>query len=262
MTSRTLAAAIAALTLSVTPALAAPAQEGAISASTPEFKWDGGPMHGAAATAEMADAIPCDAPSYCEDTLINVETPGTANFKIEGTGAHPNVDVDLYVYQSDPSGAASKEVGASTSPGAGEAVATKVSKPGHYLLRVKAAVAVNVSYTGVATLKVAAAPAPPAVAAPAAPAAKPAVKFGRLKAASKKATLPVTVSGSGLSNVVVHLLKGSKRVATAKVASLPVGTTKVTFKLKRKLARGGYKLKLSGKASDGSTHVATGKAKV
>jgi hypothetical protein len=93
------------------------------------------------------------------------------------------------------------------------------------------------------------------------PAVKPAVKFNSLKGKKKKATLALTVSGSGISNAKVTVLKGKKRVATGKAAFLAVGKGKVAFKLKKKLRKGKYTIKLTGKAADGSAVKAAAKVK-
>jgi hypothetical protein len=93
------------------------------------------------------------------------------------------------------------------------------------------------------------------------PAVPPVVKFGALKGKGKKATLVVKVAGSGVSNAAVTLLKGKKKIAAGKAAFLKVGSGKITFKLKKKLAKGTYKVKLTGKAGDGSAVSATGSVK-
>ena len=100
---------------------------------------------------------------------------------------------------------------------------------------------------------------PPAVPAPV---AKAAVKFGKLKASGKKATLSLTVSNAAINDATITLSKGSKRVATAKLATLAVGRGKVVIKLKKKLAKGTYKIKLTGTPSYGGKFTAKGKAKV
>ena len=93
------------------------------------------------------------------------------------------------------------------------------------------------------------------------PAVPPVVKFGKLSGKGKKATLSLKVSGSGITGAAVTLLKGKKKVAAGKAAFLKVVSGKVTFKLKRKLAKGKYTVKLTGKAGDGSAVAATGTVK-
>lgn len=94
-----------------------------------------------------------------------------------------------------------------------------------------------------------------------APAVAPSVKFTSLKGKGKKATLALTVAGSAISDAAVTLLKGKKKVATGKAKFLKVGSGKVTFKLKKKLAKGSYTVKLTGKAGDGSAVSTTGTVK-
>lgn len=93
------------------------------------------------------------------------------------------------------------------------------------------------------------------------PPVPPSVKFSSLKGKGKKATLKMKVSGSGVKDAVLTLLKGKKKVGTGKAAFLGVGNGKVTFKLKKKLKKGTYTVKLAGKAGDGSAVAATGKVK-
>ena len=107
-----------------------------------------------------------------------------------------------------------------------------------------------------------AAPAQPAAGGGAStPAVKPVVKFTSLRGKGKKATLALKVSGSAISGAKLTLSKGKKKVATGKASFLKVGAGKVTFKLKRKLAKGTYTIKLTGKAGDGSAVTSAGKVK-
>lgn len=93
------------------------------------------------------------------------------------------------------------------------------------------------------------------------PPAKSTVKLGAFKAKGKRAKLKLRVAGGNLEDVVVTLLKGRKKVATAKAATLATGARTVSFKLKRKLKRGTYALKLTATGADGSTVTASRKAK-
>jgi hypothetical protein len=104
-------------------------------------------------------------------------------------------------------------------------------------------------------------PTPPA-GTPAPAAARPKVKFGRLKASGKKATLSLTVSDAAISGATVTLHKGSKKVGTGKASLLAVGARKVKLKLSKKLKKGTYKVKLAGKAPDNSAFAASGATKL
>lgn len=110
--------------------------------------------------------------------------------------------------------------------------------------------------------KTAAAPAAGPPTPPAAAPVAPTVKFGKLKASGKKATLSMTVGNASVKKATITLLKGSKKVAAVKAASLDPGARKVTFKLKKKLAKGTYKIKLTGTGGNGGPFRAAGKAKV
>lgn len=106
-------------------------------------------------------------------------------------------------------------------------------------------------------------PATPSVAGPPVPSGetKPTVKFGATKLKGKKATLSLKVSGAGLNKVTLTLLKGRKKVGTAKVAQLPTGSRKVVFKLRSKLKKGAYSVKIAGTYSDGGKFSASGRTK-
>jgi hypothetical protein len=100
---------------------------------------------------------------------------------------------------------------------------------------------------------------PPAAGPPPATPAKPSVKFGGLAIKGKKATLTVYVSGSSVKNASITLLKGRRKLGTAKAAELAPGTRRITFKFKKKLKRSAYTVRLTGKAPDGSAYKASGK---
>ena len=94
------------------------------------------------------------------------------------------------------------------------------------------------------------------------PPAKSTVKLGKLKAKGKSANLGLSVAGANIERVTVTLLKGKKKVATVKAAVLTTGVQAVTFKLKKKLARGKYAVKLTATGADGSPVKASRRAKV
>lgn len=95
-----------------------------------------------------------------------------------------------------------------------------------------------------------------------APSSSASIKFGAFKAKGKKARLGLTVSGGSLSKVTATLLRGSKKVATAKFTRLDSGKRRVIFKSRKKLKKGIYKIRLSGTQSDGSSYLTTGRVKV
>ena len=100
-------------------------------------------------------------------------------------------------------------------------------------------------------------PATPATAPPAEPAAaapKSAVKLSAFKAKGKKASLKLQVMGGAVRNGVVTLMKGKKRVASLKLATIDPGAQlPVTLKLKKKLKKGKYVFRFKGQGGDGAT---------
>jgi hypothetical protein len=104
-------------------------------------------------------------------------------------------------------------------------------------------------------------PASPPVGLPTAPTGRPIVKFGATKVRGRRATLSVTVSGSELRKVTVTLLKGKRKVATARIAQLGTGARKIVFKLRQKLRKGAYSVKLAGTYADGAAFTTSGKTK-
>jgi len=93
------------------------------------------------------------------------------------------------------------------------------------------------------------------------PAAAPTVKLGAVKLKGKKAKLAVTVAGGDVSAVKVRLLKGRKAVGSGKAAKLAVGKRSVALKLKRKLKKGSYTVRLTGTSASGSAVAATAKVR-
>jgi hypothetical protein len=147
---RIIAMAVAALALLITAtALAAPDRDGAVTVGGPVYSWDGGPVTGAVATAEVGDAVPCDVPGKdCDDTLLKVDQGQVA---AKTSSDDPNsADLDLYVYRSDASGTAGKFVKSSTGPDATEQV-TFDGDAGYYLVRVVGATAAGGTFKGQAS---------------------------------------------------------------------------------------------------------------
>jgi hypothetical protein len=91
--------------------------------------------------------------------------------------------------------------------------------------------------------------------------AKSTVKFGAFKAKGKAVSGKLQVTNGPVRSAVVTLLKGKKKLATAKLAVLDSGVVPVKLKLKKKLAKGAYALKFTGKGGDGGAVSAAGKLK-
>jgi hypothetical protein len=150
-----------------TAAIAAPAREGAVSASAPVFAWDGGPGNG---SGQGVAAVRCTPAVYeCEDTLVKVGDAGDLTAEIKaGEGAN---DLDVAIYKSDESGTTDSAPGADnpnaedTSDGPNAKTTLKKVTPGYYVVRVRFFDGIQASYSGTATLKT---PAPAVTTPPAA----------------------------------------------------------------------------------------------
>jgi hypothetical protein len=177
-------AAVAVLAvLLATTAFAAPAHEGAVSASAPVFAWDGGPGNG---TGAGVAAVRCTPAVYeCEDTLVEVKDAGDLLAEIKaGDGAN---DLDVAIYRSDASGTTAGDPANGDAPNAEDTstgkdakVTLKKATPGFYVIRVRIFDGVQAVWKATATLKVPPPPAPPAP-----PAAAPAPTTEPAPAAAK-----------------------------------------------------------------------------
>jgi hypothetical protein len=173
------AAVAAFVVLLATTALAAPARQGAVSASAPVYSWDGGPANGSGAGVA---AVRCTPAVYeCEDTLVEVKDAGDLLAEIKaGAGAN---DLDVAIYKSDSSGTTAGDPvngdqpnAEDTSTGKDAKVTLKKAAPGFYVVRVRIFDGVQAVWKGSATLKVPAPPPPPPAPAvtPPPPASEPA----------------------------------------------------------------------------------------
>jgi hypothetical protein len=143
---KTILLALAAAALAAGSALAAPDRTGSVTVSGPTYAWDGGPVTGAVATAEIGDAVPCDIPGKdCDDTLLNAAT-GQMTVKISSDDPN-SADLDLYAYHSNAQGEQGAFVKSSTGPDASETV-TFEAEAGPYLVRVVPATAAGGTFKG------------------------------------------------------------------------------------------------------------------
>jgi hypothetical protein len=272
-----LAAAIAAVALAAPAVLAAPDRTATISAANPTFKWTGGPGSSFTTLNTNSASYPCDMPAHdCDYTLLNVTDPGTLKVKV--SSSDPNtIDAQVVLYLSDASGMKGKQLQAadSSTPTPNEALAAEIDA-GYYLVEFDYEDAVLGNYAGEATLVPGeaappeAGPAPPA-AANAAP--KPLIGSPKSKKVSRKKLKGFSGTASddkGVSKIEVALFqtKGSKcKALTAKgtFKSAPCdtplylaakGTTKWSFKLKKKVPKGKYLLVARATDTDGATDTA------
>jgi hypothetical protein len=192
---RAVLASLLVLSLAPAGALADPDRTGAVSPGTISFAWDG-PMATGHSTARDPSTCSHNPDTYCDQTLIKVDTPAgsVAEMKVT-TGGYSGpqctpaealsapCDFSLWLYHSDAEGKAGKPIGSSANDsGEDEVVAMKRATPGYYLAIVYYYTVVQASYKGTATLGNVVLPAAPAPAAPAAPVAAAFPAAGDLKA--------------------------------------------------------------------------------
>ncbi|HEX8207735.1 MAG TPA: hypothetical protein VF587_16845 [Solirubrobacteraceae bacterium] len=148
----TLAAISAALLATATVAIAEPQRDASLSPGGDGFGWDGGPISGAAALAEVGAFVPCGPGKGCDDTLIRAT--GKGQLQVTTDSEDPNaVDFDLYLFESDESGEPGALIRSSTSGSSAESVSAIV-EAGTYLARVVAATGAEGTYVGEARMAV------------------------------------------------------------------------------------------------------------
>ena len=144
----------AALTFAA-PAAAAPDRTATLGAGLPAFSWSGASNTGFVTTGDVGDQVPCDGPGKpCDDTLLKVESPGVLTLKTEGDGSGGDMDVDLFLYESDASGAVGKKLKESAGETPAEAIAIEVA-PGYYLVQVEYYLQLGAGFKGSAALETA-----------------------------------------------------------------------------------------------------------
>ena len=134
-----------------TVALAAPARTATLDPGGAAYKWEGGPISGAAATTDVGENVPCGPGKGCDETLVKASDRGQINVKTSSTDPN-SADMDLYVYASDASGKEGKFIKSSAGGSPEEEVTANVTA-GYYLVRMVAAAALNGTYDGQAQLR-------------------------------------------------------------------------------------------------------------
>ena len=143
------------------PASAAPDRTATLGAATPAFSWSGATNTGFVTTGDVGDQVPCDGPGKpCDDTLLKIDSPGVLTLKTEGDGSGGDMDVDLFLYESDATGAVGKKLKESAGETTAEAIALEVS-PGYYLVQVEYYLQLGAGFKGSAALETAVATALP-----------------------------------------------------------------------------------------------------
>jgi hypothetical protein len=139
--------ASAALLVTAAVAVAEPNRQTSLTPGGPGFGWDGGPISGVAAFAEIGALVDCGPGKECDDTLIHAPQRGQLIIDINSPDAHPGQDIDLYLFTSNAEGEPGNQLKSSTSPESTESVTQNVDG-GYYLARVVAAVADEATFKG------------------------------------------------------------------------------------------------------------------
>lgn len=276
-------ATITATLLLAAPALAAPDRKATLSASAPELKWDGAAattLGGVIGFSEDDPEINCsqDIIGYCDRTLLKLEGTGELAVNLSGAGDGVSDDFDVFVYAATPAGAPSKLVGKSENAGEPEKVTVKQAT-GSYLVYLWYYTSVGGAPSGASAKFTATGP---AVSPPGAPATPPVSRIDKISSTSAKklkgfSGVAAPGTGATLSKVEISLTrldkgkcssltasgsfksspkKGSQCVPTTFVAA--TGTSKWTFKLKKALKKGSYKLFSRATDSSGATETTFG----
>lgn len=253
------------LLISAAVAWAAPDRTAELTAAAPTFEWDGGPVNG----IDNNDQDP-------DDTLVKLAVGGSLAIAFS-EASDTAQDIDIQLYRSTAAGEPGAEVYVSTDSAADETYTHKNLAPGYYLIRASGWLSVGGTYKGAATLTpTVAAPAPGTAgtgvdARPAARLARVAkkIKAPKLKGFKGTAADDKAVKAVQLALVLQKGKKCSQLTAKGKFASARCGaptsfvaasgTTKWTFKLKKKLAKGSYTV--FARAIDSADQVQNGLAK-
>jgi hypothetical protein len=250
---------VTALVLAAPPiAAGAPARNATLSAASPTFAWEDGPRDGAG--SDVANPLPmCTDPGfYCDETLLKLEAVGTLEVRADASG-EVRPDIDLYLYRSDAQGAAGRQVKISETPNPDERIVVEEIEPGYYLVRAAYYSGINVTYKGTATLSFPPANQPPRATIAKLPASGTASRFRRFSG---------TATDDGeVAKVEVGLLRiqgnrcteltaaGSFRRASScrapRTFLAATGAASWSFRLRRALAKGSYRVFARAVDADG-----------
>jgi hypothetical protein len=131
------ATALAAFAAATAPAHAAPDRSIAFGEASGSHTYQSEIGTGIALTAEMAEAIPCDAPGHtCDETLITMSDKGKLTVAVT-PDTDTVVDVDLHLFPANEAGEVTgPELAGSTAFTAHETISRTNLAPGTYLVRV------------------------------------------------------------------------------------------------------------------------------
>ena len=252
-------------------AQAAPARTGTLSASATSYKWTGPIGFGVVTFSGMAGLPGCGTPLIhdCDYTLLHVTAPGKVTVKTAAPSSPTTVDVAVAVFTSDASGTQGKpKASADSSDASNEAVETlqfvSDAPDAYWLVQVEYLDVVAGSYDGDATLQPGEGIEAPSTIAPTVKITSPKKSVKRSKFKSIAGT---AADDTAVSKVEVAVVTGkgsrcksmtsSGSFATAKCASpkflAAKGTTKWSYKLKKKLKKGTYVVLVKATDDTGNT---------
>ena len=246
------AAALAAAAIATAvPALAVEPESGTISNASPRVDWKGETINGGATTLPAVvnggTVAGCIAPT-CETFALTLADAGDLTV----TASSPNDRKFVMVEIVKPDGSTIYNGGTETE--SSTTVKIKKAATGAYEVRIANNALEIEPYDAFAHLPIVAAAAPAEPATQPQPAARPAATLSVVtrslsaRKSRKKAKLSISSSGP-VSDVVVRLRKGSKALATGRLAQLN-GRGTVALKLKRALKKGRYTVAVAAKDGD------------
>ena len=125
----------------------APVQTGSVSAASPTFTWNGGPLSGGNLAGE-----PCGTTHQCEDILLHVGDAGELEIAWKASSPSDQGWLNMSLYKSDAEGNAQDEAVAGTGAFDNQGALLATVEPGDYVIRAEALLAVAATYEGTATL--------------------------------------------------------------------------------------------------------------
>lgn len=253
-TSRLLPLALALFFAVTGTAMGQADRSGTISSGATAFKWKGKIGVGVTMFTTFHDVYPCNMPAHtCDFTLLRVADPGKVTIKTSSTNP-AMADLDLWVYNSDEKGTKGKLKGESAqpTPTPEEQFSFTAEEPGWYLVEADYAITVGGDYDGEATLQ-------PGAGLEDVTSTAPTVRISSPKRSVRSASFR-SIAGTAADesslltrvDVAVVTGKGSNCRAMTSSGSFSKsscasprflrarGTTKWSYRLKKKLKKGGY----------------------